>query len=243
MFEVTLPALQLPPASAAAAACAVCAARASAADWTALPLPVPALWPPRPAGDSVPEDARRWVLAGLPGQGGGCGCRAPCVLGGRHTPPCPPSPALTPAATQLKHLVLPAGTQFVDVLKAQGILPGIKVDTGLQVQGHATRTQAHVGCLREPAGGASAARAGATAALPHPCLCRRCPAPTARRARRGWTICRRGASSTTSRAHASPSECIPSLGRPTEPACCRARRGGLRTAALGPRTLCLCLSA
>lgn len=25
------------------------------------------------------------------------------------------------------------GTQFVDVLKAQGILPGIKVDTGLQV--------------------------------------------------------------------------------------------------------------
>ena len=25
------------------------------------------------------------------------------------------------------------GTQFVDVLKAQGIVPGIKVDTGLQV--------------------------------------------------------------------------------------------------------------
>jgi fructose-bisphosphate aldolase class I len=26
------------------------------------------------------------------------------------------------------------GRQFVDILKAQGILPGIKVDTGLQVR-------------------------------------------------------------------------------------------------------------
>jgi fructose-bisphosphate aldolase class 1 len=27
------------------------------------------------------------------------------------------------------------GVQFVDILKAQGIVPGIKVDTGLQVSG------------------------------------------------------------------------------------------------------------
>ena len=29
------------------------------------------------------------------------------------------------------------GTPFVDILREQGIVPGIKVDTGLQVSGHA----------------------------------------------------------------------------------------------------------
>jgi fructose-bisphosphate aldolase class I len=33
------------------------------------------------------------------------------------------------------------GRPFVDVLKAQGILPGIKVDTGLQVRGGGWRQQ------------------------------------------------------------------------------------------------------
>ena len=40
----------------------------------------------------------------------------------------PPPLSLTQAAD---------GTQFVDILKAQGIVPGIKVDTGLQARARA----------------------------------------------------------------------------------------------------------
>lgn len=69
---------------------------------------------------------------------------AACPSAGNPPPPAPAGPTqhllcvccpntLSPALLSCLPAHPAAGTQFVDVLKEQGIVPGIKVDTGLQV--------------------------------------------------------------------------------------------------------------